>query len=91
MIGSIGSLTKKKLVELMQKYEVEYIDLPLTQARFEYLTEHEWDEDIDDHGDCIQIAFKPEEQKQMASQTKPLVANVHELKFFFGLPKRTQT
>ena len=48
MIRSIGSLTKKKLVELMQKYEVEYIDFPLIQARFEYRTEHEGDEDIDD-------------------------------------------
>lgn len=29
-IGSLGNLTKKELVQLMIKYNVEYVDLPLT-------------------------------------------------------------
>ena len=70
-IGSIGSLTKKKLIELMEKYEVEHIDLPLTDSRWNYLQEHQEDQEhINDHGDCIQIPFDPEEQKQVASQSK---------------------
>ncbi len=28
-IGSLASLSKKKLVELMMKHSVEYIDLPI--------------------------------------------------------------
>lgn len=79
-IGSIASLSKKKLIELMEKHEVEYIDLPLTEARWDYLNEHQEDQDLEDHGDCIQIAFELEEQKQMASQSKPLVGNLQELK-----------
>ena len=44
-IGSIASLTKKKLVELMEKYDVEYIKLPLTEARWDYLKKHEEDQE----------------------------------------------
>ena len=32
VIGSLGSLNKKKLVELMKTHKVQYIDLPLTTS-----------------------------------------------------------
>ena len=66
-IGSIASLTKKKLIELMEKYEVEYIDLLLMESRWDYVKEHE--EDTDGRGDCIRIPFDPEEQKQTSVKT----------------------
>ena len=80
-IGSIASLTKMKLIDLMQKHEVEYIDLPLNDLRWDYLQEHQdGEEHFEDHGDCIWIPFDLEEQKQMASQSRPLIGNVQELK-----------
>jgi transposase len=81
VIGSLASLSKKKLIEMMTKYEVDYLDLPLTESRFEFINEE--DERIEDRGDCIRISFDPEEQQQTASQSKPFVANTQELKVAF--------
>jgi transposase len=39
--------------------------------------------DIEDRGDCIRIPFDLEQQKQMASQSRPLLGNTHELKVSF--------
>jgi hypothetical protein len=81
VIGSLASLSKKKLIEMMVKYNVEYIDLPLTDSRLDFANDD--DETIEDRGDCLRIPFNPEEQKQTASQSKPLVANATELKVAF--------
>jgi transposase len=80
VIGSLASLSKKKLIEMMVN-DVDYIDLPLTESRLDYATDD--NDDIEDRGDCIRIPFDPEEQKQTASQSKPLVANATELKVAF--------
>jgi hypothetical protein len=81
VIGSLASLSKKNLIEMMAKHDVDYIDLPLTKLRLDYANDDH--DNIDDRGDCIRIPFNPEEQKQMASQSKPLVANAAELKVAF--------
>jgi transposase len=81
IIGSLGNLSKKKLLEMMVEYEVEYIDLPLTENRFEYANDDS--DEIEDRGDCLRIPFDPEQQKQTAGQSKPLVANTQELKVAF--------
>jgi hypothetical protein len=81
VIGSLASLTKKKLIEMMVKHDVEYIDLPLTDSRLEHANDE--NEAIEDRGDCIRIAFDPEEQQQTASKSRPFVGNTHELKVAF--------
>jgi hypothetical protein len=90
MIGSLASLTKKKLIELMIEHNFEYVDLPLTDCRLEFANDD--NNDIEDRGDCIRIPFNPEQQKQMASQSRPLVGNTHDLKVYFcPQTKREQT
>jgi len=69
-IGSLASLTKKKLIEMMVKHDVEYIDLPITDSRLEHANDE--NEAIEDRGDCIRIAFDPEEEQQTASKSKRL-------------------
>ena len=75
------SLTKKKLIEMMVKHDVEYIDLPITDSRLEHANDE--NEAIEDRGDCIRIAFDPDEQQQTASKSRPFVGNTHELKVAF--------
>jgi transposase len=81
IIGSLANLSKKRIVEMMVQYDVAYIDIPLTDNRLEYANDD--NDDIQDRGDCLRITFHPEEQKQTASQSKPLVANTQELKVAF--------
>ena len=64
------SLTKKKLIEMMVKHDVEYIDLPITDSRLEHANDE--NEAIEDRGDCIRIAFDPEEPQQTESKSNPL-------------------
>jgi hypothetical protein len=66
---------------MMVTHNVEYIDLPLTNSWFDFANDD--DKTIEDRGDCLRIPFDPEEQKQTASQSKPLVANATELKVTF--------
>jgi hypothetical protein len=80
-IGSLASLTKKKLIQLMIEHNVEYVDLPLTDFRLEFANDDS--NDIEDRGDCIRIPFDPEQQKQTASQSRPLVGNTHDLNVSF--------
>lgn len=45
-IGSLASLKKANLVNLMVKHNVEYVDLPMTSTGRYELAEKEGDEDI---------------------------------------------
>jgi hypothetical protein len=81
VIGSMACLSKKKLMEMMVMHHVKYINLPLTDSRLDFANDD--DETIEDRGDCLHIQLDPEEQKQTASQSKPLVANATELKVAF--------
>jgi hypothetical protein len=55
MMGSLASLTKKNLIdsEMMAQHEVQYIDLPLTESRFE----HANDDNVLYRGDCLRTSY----------------------------------
>lgn len=77
-IGSLASLSKKKILEMMEQDNVEWIELPLTDSRVEHLEDAP--DDVDDRGDCIQVPFDKDEQAQTAGSNRPRVASVQELK-----------
>jgi hypothetical protein len=52
-IGSLQATTKKKLLDMMVKYEVDTVDLPATASRFELSEESE--STIEDRGKIVQI------------------------------------
>ena len=85
-IGSLGSLSKKKLVELMKKHKVEHIDLPLpTRCRVDLcqMEGHEDHLDVQDRGDSFRISFDDKEQVSRVIIKKPRVANIQDLKIGF--------
>ena len=59
VIGSLASVSKNKIVDMMLEHSVEYIDLPLTDKRMELVGN-----EVEDRGGCIRIQFDPEEQKK---------------------------
>lgn len=81
-IGSLASMSKKKLLEMMQKYNVEYLDLPLSNDERLQLANNEED-GVEDRGEFVRVPFFLEEQQQRASATKPRIANLDELKIAF--------
>jgi hypothetical protein len=67
-IGSLASLTKKKLIEMMVKHDVEYTDLPITDSRLEHANAE--NEAIEDRGDCIRLLLiRRNSNKRRVSQT----------------------
>ena len=86
VVRSRGSLSKKKLIELMKKHKVEYIDLPFTtrgRADLCQMEGHEDHHDVKDRGDSIIISVDDKEPVSRAVINKPRVANCEELKFGF--------
>ena len=82
-IGSLGSISKKPLVDLMVTHEVQYIELPITsQSRLDLLDNHP---EADDRGEFIQVPFVPEEQLRRAGTAAPVTATLQELKVCFVL------
>ena len=63
-IGSLASLKRENIVNLMVTYDVEYVDLPMILTRRHELVEKEGDEDHpdgQDRGDCMCIEFVSDE------------------------------
>jgi hypothetical protein len=81
VIGSLTSLSKKKIVEMMVEHKVETIDLPINNKRMELLDTD--DSETEDRGECIWIPFCPDEQLLRAGVGHPRVANVDELMVAF--------
>ena len=79
-IGSLSGLNNAKLVGLMVKYEVEYIDIPMNCNVWHKLSQTHGDSDIQDKEDCVQIDCIAEEQKKRASTTKPRIYSIEELR-----------
>ena len=80
----MGSISKKKLVQLMVEHKVEYIDLPLTTTnRCDLCDLKEEEDNVQDRGDAVRIGFLEEEQLGMAGVNKPRVATLQELKVAF--------
>ena len=83
-IGSLASLSKKQLVELIAKHEVEYVDLPITSdARLELANLEDDDENVQNRGEVVRIIFCKEEQLQRVGVNKPRVGTLEELKVSF--------
>ena len=81
-IGSLASISKKKLIQMMEEYEVNHIDLPLTTSEREEFaaTQHE---SIEDRGDFVRIPFSATDQQQVARASMPHIGNLDELKISF--------
>ena len=76
-IVSHVSLSKKELVTLMEKYNVETVDLPVnSENRLELINAGV----CEDRGDAIKVGLNFEEQLQRASSGRPTVGIVEELK-----------
>ena len=83
-IGSLASLSKKQLVELIAKHKVEYVDLPITSdSRLELANLEEDDENVQNRGEVVRIIFCKDEQLQRAGVNKPRVGTLEELKVSF--------
>ena len=79
-IGSLTSATKKELVEICKKYDVEYIDLPMTDRRHQAILEQELVliEVVDDN---CRVPFDEEEMLQRTTATTPFNPTTEELKY----------
>jgi transposase len=81
-IGSLQSTTKKKLLDMMVKYEVDTVDLPATDSQFE-LSKDSDESGVEDQGEIIRIYFEREEQEQRAGANKTRVGTLEEVKISF--------
>lgn len=85
-IGSLSGLSKAKILELMVKYDVEYLDLSISNDERRKLAEKEGHvdhQDVQDRGDCVRIEFINDEQSKRASLSNPRVGTLEELKIAF--------
>ena len=85
-VGSLGSLSKAKLVEMMGKHSVEYVDLSIANVSRQVLTTMEGDDeqhDIQDRGEYLWLGFVMEEQKKKAGAAHPRISTLEELKVEF--------
>ena len=72
-IGSLGSLSKKQMLELMRHHNVEWLDIPLTTDERLDLVGREGEEDyrdVQDRRDCVRINFRFDEQMNRAFSKK---------------------
>ena len=84
IIGSLASVNKKNMVEMMVEHGVEYLDLPLvSEAREELAASESEDNDVQDRGDCVRIDFESNNQLKRASASDPRIASLEELKISF--------
>jgi hypothetical protein len=74
-IGSLQAVTKKKLLDMMVKYEVDAVDLPVTTLWFDLCEELE-ETGVEDRGKIIRIDFEYQEQEQCAGANKPRVGTL---------------
>ena len=81
VIGSLASLTKKGMVQMMVSHSIEYVDLPFTNDN-RYDLDLVYD-DAQDRGDCIRIDFNTDEQLKRAGVNSPRVRTLNELKLSF--------
>ena len=84
-VGSLASLkNKKELVTLMEKWECNGIEIPLTSERVDALEDDDV-EGVTDMGSCAFVEFDAEEFQKRASKKKGLfVPTVKELQIGFA-------
>jgi ribosomal protein L30E len=86
-IGSWASLSKKKMVDLMIKYECNEIEVPLTADRWKVAQEGALEEcglAVQDLGDGFAVQFDFEQFSKRASSSNPFIPNLEELKLGFA-------
>ena len=85
-IGSLASLGKNEVVNLIQEYKIPYVDLPIkTKSRID-LASQERDHvalGVQDLGDRLRVKFDPAHQKMRAGTKIPTVGTLEELKISF--------
>ena len=81
-IGSLGTKTKAEIVEMMQHYKVDYVELPCDSME-RVLIDESVDDNILHRGEFVEIPFIPEQQLQRSGKKRPHTASVEELKFSF--------
>lgn len=85
-LGSLGSKTKSKLVDICEKYNIYFLDLPFNESRYAALEEGMDDDDDDlidsitDIGAYCRVAFQKKMFKEKASSNNPFIPTTDELK-----------
>lgn len=83
-LGSLGGKTKSELVEICEKYNIHFVDLPFNENRYDMLEEGNGDEDmitgITDIGDFCRVSFDSDLFKEKANSNNPFVPTTEELK-----------
>ena len=82
-IGSLSGMKKEKLIKLMQDWDCDFIEIPVSEARTEALEENEID-GVTDAGSCFMVEFDIEEFNKKASARNPFVPTVEELQLGFA-------
>ena len=80
-VGSSGALKKGDLLELCSKYKIEYLDLPMTNLRHQYIESNETLPISINDNETIRVAFNYDEMKERVSSTKPLNPTTEEMKY----------
>ena len=78
VIGSLGSLSKTQLVSLCVEHGIEYIDLPLTDRRYQWFEEDDV-EGVVDVGVAYRVDFDKESFLKSARAANPFIPNKREL------------
>ena len=80
-LGSLSNFTKNEILELCIQHNVEYIDIPMTEIRHNFLEVNEVvSVDVTDDNDC-RVPFEYEKMKGRSSSSTPFVPSLDELKF----------
>jgi hypothetical protein len=67
---------------MMEKYEVNTVDLPATSSQFDLCKEYE-ESAVEDSGEIVWIQFDFQEQEQRSGANKSRVGTLEELKISF--------
>jgi hypothetical protein len=79
-IGSLASLTKSKLIDMMEEHEVDFIDIPATDVRYNAFLNGDCEKTVRHGGEIFSVDFEAEAMKGRASRANPWILNVQELK-----------
>jgi hypothetical protein len=75
LIPSLSSFSKKELIDLCTEHDVEWLDLPMKERRFDVR-----DEIGEERGDVVRISFNAERMRERAGRNNPDIPTVDELK-----------
>jgi transposase len=79
-IGSFGNSTKDELVDTCKKYDVDYIDVPVTNRRIAAMNATNNDNVMMVDDDMIRVTFDDEMFREKSSKSNPLIPTLEELK-----------